>query len=335
MAAKRYSFVFYIAIVVAIGATYSVFKVLESTRAGSVVASVPVVIAARDINDGESIDVEAVTVAHWPVSTVPVGAFGHIDSVTGRVARVAVFNGEPMVPGRLAPEGSTPGLITKITRGKRAMAIRINDVSGIAGMIQPNSRVDILLTTSVGSSSRTGKIFMENMRVLAMQTATAKTEDGRPIPATVATLEVTPDESEQLAVAQAQGTIQLVLRGYGDPDSANTRGATTADVARMLVDAPSRPVVASRPAARQAAPPRIVAETVLVPVITPPQQTVARPDTNRVEIFRGATKTELKFGKDSVRADTTRRAGADTTRRAGADTTRRAGSDSRGRWPNN
>jgi hypothetical protein len=54
---------------------------------------------------------------------------------------------------------------------------------------------------------------------------------------------------------------------------------------------------------------------------------VARPDTNRVEIFRGATKTELKFGKDSVRAD--------TTRRAGADTTRRAGSDSRGRWPNN
>jgi hypothetical protein len=74
---------------------------------------------------------------------------------------------------------------------------------------------------------------------------------------------------------------------------------------------------------------------VLVPVIAPPQQIVAQPDTNRVEIFRGATKTELKFGNDSVRADTTRRAGADTTRRAGADTTRRAGSDSRGRWPNN
>lgn len=304
MAAKRYSFVFYIAIIVAIAATYSVFKVLESTKASSRVATAPVVIAARDIHEGESIDRLALTVAQWPVATVPVGAYGRIDSVAGRVARVTVFNGEPIVPGRLAPEGTTAGLTVKITPGKRAMAIRINDVSGIAGLIQPDSRVDILLTTTVGANAtRTGKIFMENMRVLTMQTATTKTEDGRPIPATVATLEVTPSESEQLAVAQAQGSIQLVLRGYGDPDSANTRGATTADVERLLRDVtPARPVTANRPASRQA-PPRVVAETVLVPVPTAPR-TVARPDTNRVEVFRGAAKTELKFTKDSVRRDT-------------------------------
>lgn len=304
MAAKRYSFVFYVAIIVAIAATYSVFRVLESTKASSRVATAPVVVAARDINEGESIDRLAVTVSQWPVSTVPVGAYGRIDSVAGRVARVAVFNGEPIVPGRLAPEGTTPGLITKITPGKRAMAIRINDVSGIAGMIQPNSRVDILLATTVGDATRTAKIFMENMRVLAMQTSTTKTEDGRPIPATVATLEVTPGESELLGVAQQQGSIQLVLRGYGDPDSVKTRGATTADVERSLRDVqPPRATATNRPASPRQAPPRVVAETIRVrePVAVAPKP---KADTNKVEIFRGATKTELKFSKDSVRRDT-------------------------------
>ena len=304
MAAKRYSFVFYIAIIVAIAATYSVFRVLESTKASSRVATAPVVVAARDINEGESIDRLALTVSQWPVSTVPVGAYGRIDSVAGRVARVAVFNGEPIVPGRLAPEGTTPGLTSKITPGKRAMSVRINDVSGVAGLIQPNSRVDILLSTTVGNATRTGKIFMENMRVLAMATITSKTEDGRPIPATTATLEVTPDESEKLMVAQSAGTIQLILRGYGDPDSVKTSGATAADVERMLRDAP----VAPRPLARGPSRPpqtRAAPETVIV---REPSATVAAPkpkaDTNKVEVFRGAQKTELKFGKDSVRRDT-------------------------------
>jgi pilus assembly protein CpaB len=304
MAAKRYSFVFYVAILVAIAATYSVFKVLEATKASNRVATAPVVVAARDINEGELIDRLALSVAQWPVSTVPVGAYGRIDSVAGRVARVTVFNGEPIVPGRLAPEGQTPGLITKITPGKRAMAVRINDVTGIAGMIPPNSRVDIGLTT-MANARRTAKIFMSNMRVLMMQTSTDRTEDGRPIPATVATLEVTPEEFELLAVAQAQGQIQLVLRGYGDPDSVNTRGATSADVERALRDVPLRTAPPPRRVPTRPSVPRAAPETVVVEKQVPaPRQAAAKPDTNKVEIFRGAKKEELKFGKDSVRRDT-------------------------------
>ena len=307
MAAKRYSFVFYVAVLVAVAATYSVFKVLESTKASSRVATAPVVVAARDINEGESIDRIALSVAQWPISTVPVGAYGRVDSVAGRVARVSIFSGEPIVPGRLAPEGQSPCLVTKITPGKRAMSIRINDVSGIAGLIQPNSRVDILLTTTLGGASRTGKIYMSNMRVLAMQSATTNTEDGRPIPATVATLEVSPEESERLAVAQASGQIQLVLRGYGDPDSVKTNGATTADVERSLRDAPVA-TLPRRGVSRPTVPaPRVAPETVIVTQQVPAQKQPVKPDTNKVEIFRGAQKTEQKFAKDSIRKDSIRR----------------------------
>jgi pilus assembly protein CpaB len=306
MAAKRYSFVFYVAIIVAIAATYSVFKVLESTKASSRVATAPVVIAARDINEGEPIDRIALTVAQWPISTVPVGAYGRVDSVAGRVARVAVFNGEPIVPGRLAPEGTEPGLAVKITPGKRAKSIRVNDVSGIAGLIQANSRVDLVLLTTLSNSARTGKIFMQNMRVLAMGTVTAKTEDGRPIPATTATLEVTPQELELLTIAQATGTLELALRGYGDPDSVRTGGANTADLERALREGGIRtPAAEPRRAPRNVtSAPRVVPETVIVQRPAEVQKPPAKPDTNKVEVFRGNAKTEQKFIKDSVRRDT-------------------------------
>jgi pilus assembly protein CpaB len=306
MAAKRYSFVFYVAILVAIAATYSVFKVLESTKASSRVATVPVVIAARDISEGELVDRIALSVAQWPVSTVPVGAYGRVDSVAGRVARVPIFNGEPIVPGRLAPEGTEAGLTIKITPGKRAKAIRVNDVSAIAGLIQPNARVDIVLTTTVGGN-RTGKIFMQNMRVLAMNTITAKTEDGRPIPATTATLEVTPEELELLTVAQATGTLELALRGYGDPDSIKTTGANAVDLERAVREgmprqAPQRST--ARGTGLPKAPP-VKPETVIVREQSPAPKLQPKPDSNKVEVFRGAAKEEKKFAKDSVvRRDT-------------------------------
>jgi Flp pilus assembly protein CpaB len=128
-------------------------------------------------------------------------------------ARVAIFRGEALVPGRLAPQG--PGPEVKITPGKRAFSFRIND-PGNAGLIQPNSRVDIIVVLDSGAEKgRVAKVLMENMRVLAINevsgylTATA-----------VATVEVTPAEAERLTIATTQGQIRLMLRGYGKPNSA-------------------------------------------------------------------------------------------------------------------
>lgn len=316
MAANRYSVVFVGAIIVAAAATYAVFRTVEQSRASSRIATVPVVVASQDVAEGVILDRMMLAVAQWPAPTVPPGAFTSIDSVAGRVSRVSIFSGEPLVPGRLAPVGTGPGLEIKITPGKRAMSVRVNDVSTMAGMLQPNSRVDILLTLNAATNGleRQAKLFMSNMRVLSMGTQLHRGDDGRPIQTAVATLEVSPEEAEILSVAQTQGQIQLVLRGYGDPDSVVTRGATTSDVAATLRDysapvaRPPRPKSTQRTGsgvqrlAPQAAP--IVNNTTPPPVVVAPRPT-AKPDSFSVRVLRGRTAEDKKFAKDSVRRDTT------------------------------
>src|SRR5689334_15471626 len=263
MAGRRYTFIFYGAVAVAALATFGVYRVLENTKASSRVATRPLVVAAKSIPEGTAIDRASLSVREWPVATVPAGAFASTDSLIGRVTRVAVFEGEPLVPGRLAPSGTGPGIEVKITPGKRAMALRINDVAGVSGLIQPNSRVDVLvqIRNDANNGKLISKLFMENMRVLSVGTAVERDAEGKPIQAATAALEVTPQEAERLAIAASQGSIQLVLRGYGDPDSVQTKGANTGDVLSQLGSAPERVVEAPkprRPAPRPAAPAPVV-----------------------------------------------------------------------------
>jgi pilus assembly protein CpaB len=207
---------------------------LEAPGASSLASTVPVVVAARDIPEGVAFDPMSVVVAHWPVPAVPAGAFSSVDSVVGRTARVAVFKGEALVPGRLAPQGAAPGLQARITPGRRAYGIRVNDGGSLTGLIRPGSHVDVMVVDDSQQRKRTARLFMSNIRVLAFQPRRQRGPDGRPIEASLATVDVTPREAEQLAIAAAHGSLALVLRGYGDADQVTTRGATSESVLRSL-----------------------------------------------------------------------------------------------------
>ena len=275
MAAKRYTLIFYIALVVAVIATFGVYRILEATKASSRIATIPVVVAGKDMPEGVTIDRVGLVVAQWPAGTQPAGAYSSVDSVAGRVTRVPVYKGEAIVPGRLAPEGTGAGLEVKITPGKRAYGIRINDVASLAGMVQPNSRVDIMVVINDPEQQKqVATLFMQNMRVLAIGAAPERAQDGRPISAAVASIEVTPAEAERLAIAAAQGSLQLLLRGYRDPDSATRRG---------------RPLV--NDLLLRGSPPAFVRER--------PKPVLA--DSFASRFRRGITKPEeLKFAKDSA-----------------------------------
>jgi len=301
MAERRYTTVFYAAILTGLIATYGVYRYLQQAKAASQVAMQSVVVAARDVPEGEKLDRLALSLAQWPTGTAPESAFTNIDSVVGRVVRIPVFKGEAVVPGRLAPAGTGPGLEVKIAPGMRAMAVKINDVAGLSGLIQPNNRVDVLVTLKANPQQNTkeeAKLFMSNMRVLSVGTQVARGDDGKPIEATTATLEVTPQLAEQLAVAMNEGTIQLVLRGFGDPDSIKTTGATAADVlAQLRTAGPARLAEQDVPKHTRARPrPAPVAPPVRMAADPPP-----RPDSVVVRVYRGDKLTQQKFDqKDSV-----------------------------------
>ena len=301
MADSRFKTMFYVAVAIALLAAYGAYLAVHSIT-GDRTPSRQIVVATREIPEGVAIDAMAIATRDWPENSLPDSFFTSLDSVRGRVTRVSIFPGDPIVPARLAPEGSGPGLEVKITPGKRAMAVRTNDVAAISGLVQPNSRVDVLVTfRAERGDEQVAKLFMENMRVLSVGTKVQRGDDGKPINATTAALEVTPDEAERLAVAMNQGSIQLVLRGYGDPDSVTTRGASSADVLSQLRAAPTMSVSAPAPRRRTvAAPPPAPSRTVTDTVVIRP-----RSDTTTVKVYRGAQVTQEKFEKtDSARKPT-------------------------------
>lgn len=199
----------------------------------------------------------------------------------------------------------------KITPGKRAMSVRIDDVAGLNGLIQPDSRVDVLVTLrdEQKAGQQVSKLFMSNMRVLAVGTVDRSGPDNRPIAANTATLEVFPVEAERLLIAMREGSIQLVLRGYGDPDSIKTNGARSADVLAQLqsaptVSLPARTGNAVRDRANRVARAfesisRPAAPAPVLPAAPTPTVAAAppKPDSLSVQVIRGDKITQQKFEK--------------------------------------
>jgi pilus assembly protein CpaB len=299
MAQRRYTIVFYLAVFIAAMATYGVYRVLQAAKLSARVTTKPVVIAAKDIPAGAALDKQSLEVKQWPAVAVPKDAMASLEAAVGRVARVPVFTGEAIVPGRLARAGTAPGLEARIAPGMRAMSVRINDVAGMSGLVQPNSRVDVLVSLRESGSSATeevSKLFLENMRVLSMGSRTTRDDSGDPTPATTATLEVTPAQAEKLAVAMRQGMIQLVLRGFDDTDSTGTKGASSSEVLAQLRSAKPAPVVASAPprsvvrSTPRRAEPR--SDTPPPVAVAPPP---AKPDSLTVRVYRGNQVTQQKF----------------------------------------
>lgn len=309
MAQRRYTIVFYAAVFIAAIATYGVFRVLQAAKTSARVATRPVVVATKDIPAGALLEKQSLAVQQWPAVAIPKEALGSLQAAQGRVTRVPVFTGEAIVPGRLARAGTAPGLEARITPGMRAMSVRINDVAGLSGLVQPNSRVDVLLTlreSGVRGAEEVSKLFLENMRVLSMGSRTTRDDSGDPAPATTATLEVTPTQAEKLAVAQRQGMIQLVLRGFDDVDSTRTKGSTSSEVLAQLREAKPQPTVAqAEPRPVRSAPKRQPAPERTVPppvAVAPP---VVKPDSLTVRVYRGNQVTQQKFQIDTANGNGT------------------------------
>jgi pilus assembly protein CpaB len=226
---------------------------------GPKVETVPVVVAAVDINRGISVTADMLKTRDCPKDMVPAGALTTLDGAVDRVTFNPLVKDETLLDSKLAAKGAGRGMAALTQKGMRSVTIQTPNVSsGVAGFILPGNKVDVLLTVSgSGNPDPTGggvtTRLLQNVEILAVdQRIDAPAEnkmDARDLRSV--TLLVTPDQDAMLALAQSKGTLHLSLRNSNDNGDANSRPVTLADL-RLHQDKPEK---TASPAPVQAAPP--------------------------------------------------------------------------------
>lgn len=184
--------------------------------------------------------------AYIQAGTKPIEAFA------GWVARDPFVPGEPIAESKIVAPGSRGFLAAVLRPGMRAVSVPVNVTSGASGFILPGDQVDVLVTqllqTVAGNSNsfqrRAAETVLEDIRVLAVDQK-LDSKSGEAVVAHNVTLEVTPKQSEIIAVAGDMGKLSLSLRSLaaspndnaaGDSPGGGGAGGSTLDseVSRLL-----------------------------------------------------------------------------------------------------
>ena len=235
-------------------ASFGVYRTIQTMPVKQVpIVSRYQVVASKPVSVGEILTAEMVTKIPWPAENAMPGGFADPNEVVGRGVTSALILNEPVTENKLAPRGAGGGMVTTIPSGLRAMAVRVNDVSGVAGFAVPGTHVDVVVTVK-SDRETVSRTVLNNIQVLTAGTKVdiERTKDGQNIPTAVVTLLVTPADGETLALATTQGQIVLALRNPLDTIPTDTKGARM----QALVGAPSPAPVAtgSGPAKRMIQP---------------------------------------------------------------------------------
>ncbi len=277
------------AVVVALIASLAGYNYLQKSAAKQKVApleKVSIVVAMSEIPAGTVLAEEMMKKADYIKESLPEGYFMDSVALAGRVLIQSVKAKEPLLESRLAPNDvRTGGVAALISPKKRAVAVKVDKVIGVAGFIHAGNRVDVLVTIEPQKTGQKWepitKIVLGNVLVLASgQEFVQKTKDEKtaPAPVDVITLEVTPEEAEKLALAATEGKLQLALRNLKDTEDVLTKGTTI-------------PTLLASYSGYEA--PKLV-KAALRGQEMKPISTVEKPRTFTVELVRGNKTSEVK-----------------------------------------
>jgi pilus assembly protein CpaB len=292
---KRFASVLLFAFMVAGGASLVLYRLISSRIAANAgPPSGQVVLASRMLELGTLIRDSDLKVGEWSGS-IPRGAVTKKEDLIGRGVIAAVYEGEPVLESRLAAKGAGAGLAATIPPGMRAVAVRVNEVVGLAGFVVPGMRVDVLISgnppNARGNQGTLTRTVLQNIEVLSAGQNIQKDAEGKPVSVQVVNMLVTPEQAEVLSLASNETRIQLVLRNPLDNEPSKTKGTAMAalfsnqPVNMPQIEAPVkhhfRPKVEPPPA------PEVVKEKAPPPVT--------------VEIIHGSRRAATNFAEGEVK----------------------------------
>jgi pilus assembly protein CpaB len=275
------------ALVISAGASYLVYRLAAGQKIAAPAPKAQIVVAARDLEIGAIVRESDLKLADW-AGAKPRGSSIKKAAALNRGVVSPIYADEPVTESRLAAAGSGGGLAATIPTGMRACAVKVNEVVGVAGFVTPGMRVDILITgIPPGSDSGNGpavKTLLQNIQVLSAGVNIDRDREGKPQPAQVVNLLVTPGQAEILSLAGNETRIQLILRNPLDTGVTTPPGTAMSE----LFGQPRgrRPAKMAPPLAAVPPPVPFPAPRIEPPAVSSPAETI--------EVLNGPVHTQAK-----------------------------------------
>lgn len=186
----------------------------------------------EDVPRGRAIGESDLKPLAFPAELAPPGALADKSKILGRVPHTGVPSGVPVLETMLLPVGTPPGI--HVPPGLRAVAVKIDESSGVDNHLQPGCRVDVVgyftVKTQNNRNETIARTIVENVEVAAVGQRLAPDAPERPSndpkakksaptrdkPARAATLLVTPEQVPLILLAEHRGEIKLSMRGLED-----------------------------------------------------------------------------------------------------------------------
>ncbi|HKR27661.1 MAG TPA: Flp pilus assembly protein CpaB [Acidobacteriaceae bacterium] len=256
--ARRFILALLVALVISGAAVFIIYR--KMARTAEPVAQTPIeyVAAGHPVNPGDILKREDLTMISWPRANPLAGSFVKADDLVGRVALYPLQAGQPVLDSELAAAGAGMGLSGRVPEGMRAIALRSDEVVGVAGFLMPATHVDVLVTykPEPNMPDPITATVLQDAEVLAVGHEVQPDPSGKPANVDVVTLLLSPQDAEKAVLAAAQGSIHFVLRRGGDNNTSapiapvyvtELSGGVAPKPARAAVARVARPEAAPKP----------------------------------------------------------------------------------------
>jgi len=203
-----------------------------------------VLVAAAPLRFGTALTADMIAEVEWPASSVPAGAFTSREVLLGpggqRTVLASIAKNEPILAAKITGAGQRGTLSAVIEPDMRAVTIRVDDVLGVAGFVQPDDRVDVLLTRSDRPTSPSPyqvagatylDLLLQNVRVLAIDQIADRS--GQAKPAKAVTIEVTTEDAQKVNLGASVGQLSLALRQAGSLQTTDARRIGLEDLSKV------------------------------------------------------------------------------------------------------
>jgi pilus assembly protein CpaB len=254
----------------------------------STAAQGTIVVATAPLAFGTLITEANIRELPWSTGAVPEGAFASKQELLKdgrRMVLAAIARNEPILLSKITAPGQRATLSSMLDPGKRAVTVRVDDVRGVAGFIQPGGLVDVVLIRTEAesrNSESSSDVILQSAKVLAIDQITGERTE-QPTIAKAVTLEVAPEDAQKILLASNIGRLSLILRQPAEAKADDVHRITERDLS-------------DRPAPRSVAP-----QPQPIPVVAPASVAPPPKTTKQITIWHGMTKQEYETPLDLVR----------------------------------